>query len=124
MDTPGLKARLCRNCDAEHARLMRLDPYVKELAVSAYRLKNYGITADEYIQMAKGQDYKCAICGNPERVTRRGEVKTLAVDHDHDTGQIRDLLCGRCNTGIGLLGDDPKIIQAALDYLERHGKAA
>lgn len=54
----------------------------------------------------------CAICHKPE------DIK-LAVDHCHDTGKIRGLLCKRCNMGIGLLGDSPEITLNATLYLQR-----
>jgi len=81
---------------------------VKAIEVSAQRLAKYGITAEQYEEMNRLQGGRCLICGQAERGTRRGIPKTLAVDHDHDTGEIRGLLCSKCNTAIGLLDDDPK----------------
>lgn len=84
--------------------------------------KNYGITLERYDQMYTEQDGKCAICGNPETImdNKAGRLRRLAVDHDHDTGAVRRLLCTGCNQGIGNLKEDPTIMQAALDYLRRH----
>jgi hypothetical protein len=56
----------------------------------------------------------CAICGEP-----RPEERTLHVDHDHETGLIRGLLCFRCNQAIGSLQEDHDIFQKAADYLDR-----
>lgn len=53
----------------------------------------------------------CAICGQPF-------VKTPQADHDHATGQVRGLLCGNCNSGLGLLQDNPELLRAAANYLE------
>jgi hypothetical protein len=69
----------------------------------------------------------CAICGDPP-TTRpvgksRTEVAVLHVDHDHDTGAIRQLVCNACNMGIGKLKDCPTVLGAALRYLHKHGKA-
>ncbi|CAB4179406.1 Recombination endonuclease VII [uncultured Caudovirales phage] len=70
----------------------------------------------ELLMIKEDQDYKCAICGvHEENVT-----KALAVDHDHATGLVRGYLCNNCNRGIGLLKDDPKVLQNAIDYLERN----
>lgn len=57
---------------------------------------------------------KCDICGVPEV-----ECNTkLHMDHDHETGDFRGWICGKCNKGIGLLGDSPEGLQRALEYLE------
>lgn len=72
-------------------------------------LWNYGITLEEYEQLMKKQDNKCAICG---------EEKQLVVDHDHKTKKIRGLLCNQCNTGIGLLKDNTNILQKSINYLK------
>ncbi len=58
------------------------------------------------------QDGKCAIC-------RIVPSRTMAVDHCHDTGAIRGLLCSNCNTGIGLLRDNPEILARAIIYLAK-----
>lgn len=75
--------------------------------------KKFGLTLEQYNQMAKAQDFKCAVCKQPET------SKSLAVDHDHKTGQIRGLLCGRCNPGLGFLKDDPERIRNLVKYLEQ-----
>lgn len=59
----------------------------------------------------------CAVCGKPEQGRR------LNIDHDHVTGLVRGLLCRKCNAGIGLLGDTPEGVEAALEYLRRHAAA-
>ncbi len=46
----------------------------------------------------------------------------LAIDHDHKTGQVRSLLCKKCNGVLGLVDDDPALLRAAADYIERHRK--
>lgn len=82
--------------------------------------RNYGITLVEYNEMLEIQEGLCAICGNPEtsRDHRTKELRALAVDHNHDTGEVRGLLCGDCNTGIGLLQDDIELLLNAIDYLK------
>jgi len=75
----------------------------------------YGITKDEYEAMLAGQDGRCAIC----RVDTPGGKGGWHVDHDHDTKVIRGLLCHHCNIGVGQFKDDPEILRAAADYLER-----
>lgn len=71
-------------------------------------IKKFGITEDQYNQMLEKQLGLCAICHKPDTIK-------LAVDHCHETGKVRGLLCKRCNMAIGLLDDDPdRIISAAL----------
>lgn len=76
---------------------------------------------DQYAVMAEAQNNLCAITGKHETALgNAGERKHLAVDHNHQTDAIRQLLTTNCNTGIGLLGDDiPTLIKAAL-YLAKH----
>lgn len=81
------------------------------------RERKFGITSEIYSRMLHEQNGVCAICGNPETATRLGVVKALSVDHCHSTGRIRGLLCSDCNTGIGKLKDDLKILQNAIQYL-------
>jgi hypothetical protein len=64
--------------------------------------------------MLQEQDYKCAICGNEDEV----EGRRLAIDHCHDTGHVRGLLCGKCNRGLGLFYDDEELLQNAIKYLK------
>ena len=77
----------------------------------------YGITLEDYDMMILAQDGKCAIC---ETTSPRGNTGRFHVDHNHDTGEVRGLLCSNCNTGIGLLQDSSKIVLKALNYLERN----
>lgn len=67
---------------------------------------------DEYDRRLNEQGGGCAICG--EFPTE----KKLAVDHDHETGRVRGLLCMRCNTALGHFEDSITLLEAAIDYLE------
>lgn len=81
-----------------------------------YRLKSrYSISEAEYHQLVAAQGGRCAICGVSENLDGR----LWCVDHDHNTGAIRGLLCTRCNAGIGALGDTAEGVRRALNYLER-----
>jgi hypothetical protein len=86
-----------------------------------YALKsNYGISLEEYNLMNQQQGDVCAICKQPETAMWRGRLTRLAVDHDHNTGVVRSLLCSRCNRALGSFDDDPVLLRAAADYLEYH----
>lgn len=86
--------------------------------ISNKRLKHsFGITLSDYEAILDAQNYRCAICGTTECATG----KNFAVDHNHTTGQVRGLLCKKCNTGLGLFGDSPETIEAAYGYLIQRG---
>lgn len=75
--------------------------------------KRYKISVDEYKMLFKEFDNKCGICGKPE--TAKGKV--LSVDHNHKTGKVRGLLCGKCNKGLGFLEDDVLLVDKIKLYL-------
>lgn len=75
---------------------------------------------DDYERMLVEQGGVCASCGRPETVRNaRGDIRPLAVDHDHETRAVRGLLCQLCNQGIGCFRDDPTRLQQAIAYLTR-----
>lgn len=90
----------------------------RETLVARDRHRKFGITHAEYAELYKRQNGLCAICFMPETATRNGKVKSLAVDHCHESGNIRGLLCSDCNTGIGKLKEDKSILLAAIRYLD------
>lgn len=80
--------------------------------VRASRMKSrYGITPERYDEMYLEQGGLCAIC-------RARPAKH--VDHDHETEQVRDLLCGQCNQALGLMQENTGFLRAAAEYLENH----
>lgn len=102
---------VCRGC--AHARTREwaeLNPEAYELRRREHQLRRYGITPAEYDRLLEEQAGRCRVCAaEPDGV--------LDVDHDHDTGAVRGLLCRRCNRGIGLWKDDPELLRRAADYL-------
>lgn len=82
--------------------------------------KRFGISLEEYQLMLENQNNLCAICGRPERTVdhRTKKVRSLAVDHNHNTGKVRGLLCTDCNRALGLLQDSKDVLQNALAYLD------
>lgn len=116
--------RTCKTCYTHRSR----DWNVKnpDRYFDGHLRRNFGITLADYNAMLDRQGGVCAICGGPptdRRNRRRGKqlvfVARLVVDHDHDTGRVRGLLCGACNSAIGFLKDDPATVRSALAYLER-----
>ena len=81
--------------------------------------EKFGITLEDYEVMMYSQNGCCAICGRSEsEATER--TKRLCVDHDHDTGKIRSLLCHKCNKALGLFRESPQLLQKAVDYLLKY----
>lgn len=76
--------------------------------------RHYGITLEDYAIRLTAQGGGCAICGTSDTSPHR----YFSVDHDHGTGEVRGLLCNRCNVGIGRFGDDAILLQRAVQYLE------
>lgn len=87
--------------------------YAKERREGWAHLKQYGITIDDYNRLFIAQEGRCVICHEPSD-------KRLFVDHNHQTGQVRGLLCRQCNTHLGQLERDRSWAQAAEAYLRSH----
>ena len=82
-----------------------------------YQLKRrFRISIEEYNQMFNKQNGRCAICGIHQLKLKR----TLCVDHNHKTKEIRELLCVNCNIGIGHLKENPFILLKTIKYLKKH----
>jgi len=83
---------------------------------NARYLRVYGISIKDYNTMLKNQKNCCAICGvdNPQR----GGSEYFMIDHCHETGKVRGLLCHLCNSGLGRFKDSKQFLLNALSYLE------
>lgn len=79
--------------------------------------RKYGLTLGDYGRMLAEQGGTCAICGAGPDSERNHRFTSLAVDHDHETGQVRGLLCSMCNRGIGVIGDHN--LAAAAAYIQK-----
>ena len=80
----------------------------------------HGLSLAEYEAIAESQAGVCAVCGRGETGRNQYGVLPLAVDHDHATGATRGLLCMRCNRALGLLRDDPQVIERLLIYRRKN----
>lgn len=88
--------------------------YCKECA----RLRPYGLTKETFAAMFDRQGRCCLLCGRSESEFEPKAKHPFEVDHDHKTGIVRGILCGRCNTGLGHFDDDPDKLRRAADYIE------
>ena len=110
----------CKQCINQYSKDRRQDPKVRDVILKKDRsrpkrpysrhshlAREYGLSVDEFNGMVAKQGGMCAICNKPLQ----------CVDHCHLTGVVRGLLCKRCNTGIGMLDDNPSLLMRAAEYL-------
>jgi hypothetical protein len=100
------------------ARRVSTDPSRREVNLRQ-AIRRYGITFEQYEAMLAEQHNRCAICGSEPDPNGRRSAGRLHVDHDHETGRVRGLLCNRCNPGVGYFLHDTDRLRAAIAYLER-----
>lgn len=115
------------NVDRHNAK-KRVDPELRRRRRDYEARRMYGLTPGELSRLADEQGGACAICGHvPQKEDRahprfrRGFASALLhIDHDHVTGKVRALLCGKCNILIGLADEDCDRLTAAIEYLRGH----
>lgn len=120
------KTRLCKDCTREYNKVWReRNPeHARELwrqasrkHAPAKRAKKYGLSTEELECIRERQNSCCAICGIHETDVKGRTPGVLCVDHDHATGNVRGLLCGKCNTALGMFGDTEDGLLRAVEYL-------
>jgi len=107
----------CRRCRNEYQNGYRRYRYKTELAYrqkarAANRSRLYGVSEDRHTELWAQQGGVCAICLLDD------EAKGLGVDHDHETGAVRGLLCQNCNGAIGMLRERQDLLVRAGEYLQ------
>lgn len=116
-----IERRVCIDCKQPNKRAaMRCQDCSRaawakgaQTALNATLIRKYGITLQRYRELSARQGGVCAICLQPETIRLR-----LSVDHCHDSGAVRGLLCAKCNAGIGSLQDSVVVVERALLYLK------
>ena len=98
-------------------KLKAREPERKAAILNARRLREYGISTEDYEKMLKQQNYTCLICGGTKMNKSR---KKLCVDHNHKTGVTRGLLCNGCNTIIGMTDEKIETLENCIAYLKMH----
>ena len=107
---------ICKCCSTKQQRDAR-DPEQKKAYHRDWHLKKtYGITLEQSDTLLEAQGGCCDICGVEEKHAQFGR---LCVDHDHDTLEVRALLCSPCNTGIGMFKENQDFLANAITYLKR-----
>lgn len=117
----GPEERRCWWCDASftavrYAQRCCSDACRRIVTSLSGHQSRYGVSPERYRDLWRAQGGRCAICQHPGG---RGRAQLLCVDHAHDDGHVRGLLCDNCNRAIGLLGDSPHVLDRAATYL--HG---
>lgn len=79
------------------------------------RAKKYGLREEDFLKLLLSQDGRCAICKKMSQPST-----DLHIDHCHQSGKVRGLLCSGCNMAIGRLGDSLEYLRSAYEYLRRH----
>lgn len=115
-NTKDRKHAWCKQCQSRYAKQRYNYSSDKQRGLSLKR--KYGITIEEYNWILEKQENRCALCGTD---VVGGNCQHFCVDHNHETGEVRGLLCLSCNTGLGNLKDSPKLLQRAIQYLEENG---
>lgn len=105
----------CRQCRKAYKKEYDLG-HPDSRKESNLRLK-FDISLSDYYAMLDKQGGVCAVCGRPETSTYKGTLRSLAVDHDHVTGRVRGLLCAKCNKALGLLEENPVVIDLLREYI-------
>ena len=124
----------CKKCDGEKAHQRHLKKKAGTFIPQKLRPKPYGksntryyrhskklewlfgIGLPEFEEILKSQNHCCAICGKPQSSQKR----RFSVDHSHETGKIRAILCDNCNHGLGNFKDNIKNLENAINYLKEH----
>jgi len=129
-NSPDKKSWQCKKCRADYRRSERVrartsvynKKYAKEnldLIRQKERRNNlkykFGLTVQQYDKMFQDQGGECKICS----IAQSQLKKKLCVDHNHDTGRIRGLLCDSCNRAMGLLKESIPVIEKIIDYLKK-----
>lgn len=130
-DDPRNKPKVCTECDLEKpsseytlerdkratngiSQRSKCRSCNEKRKYKAFIKRTYGITWGDYEEMFDKQKGCCAICKS--KVSSR-RTERLYVDHCHNSLEVRGLLCGNCNNGLGQFKDSPRLLQRAIDYL-------
>ncbi len=128
---------ICKDCRNQNEKTQR-DDHTRWLDRQRYKLKKdnnpqevkdyyrdwhlrkkYNLTLEEFNILSESQNNLCAICESPEK-----SHKNLVVDHNHNTGEIRGLICSSCNKALGHAKDNKVLLEKMIMYLDERGSYA
>jgi hypothetical protein len=118
--TTDRKARhktICKECIRSEPKTEAKKEYMREYSKKYFLKARYNLTQEDYTTLLVRQNHKCAICGTDQEELPN---KKLYVDHDHETGKVRELLCHNCNVSLGLLKESIQTLTQAIAYLDKH----
>ena len=110
-----IRTRNKKNSKVNSAKAKEWKENNPDKTFDTYLRRLYGITLVEYTEMETQQKFKCKICRTSDFSAGRGN--RMVVDHCHESGEVRGLLCHGCNVGLGSFRDDPRILKKAIKYL-------
>ena len=110
------KVNECKECNNIHRKIYRETDSRQAASRKSHLKKTYGLTIEEYENMFIEQEGRCAICGSEDSFSSSPHFH---VDHCHTTGNVRGLLCGPCNQGLGQFKDNLGSLYSAINYLEQ-----
>ena len=119
----SFKNKACRNCGTMFSPVAPSHLYCCQECAdvglnSAYLRRNYGMDVNRYKEMLKEQNGVCKVCHKEGFVMAEHHKMKLVVDHCHETGTIRGLLCHNCNRALGLFQDSVENLSNAVNYLK------
>ena len=119
----GLKYH-CKRCAIEYTNnWKRNNPVTRKLSNRKTKVKlKYGATPETIRLMLEAQNFTCAVCPAPISFSATSKKQKPHIDHCHDTGVVRGLLCLTCNTGLGMFQDSRQLLLAAMNYLDVFGQ--
>lgn len=112
----------CHKIDKKKSWYKHHDKNLKKVRMRTKKnnLAKFNMTLDEYYKLCDKQNNLCAICGKPETVFNQFGLRNLCVDHDHNTGKFRGLLCSQCNHLLGNAKDSIETLLNSIKYLEKY----
>lgn len=119
-DCVSLKSRKYREDNKDNLKVRKKQSYIKNADTwkENWLKRRYGISLNDFNELLKHQNDTCGICKKEEIGFYGDKKKTLSVDHCHKTGKIRGLLCGKCNTALGLVDENPETLIEMIMYLK------